>query len=277
MAIKQNTTVDKPTTAPHKVWKGMLSFGLVSFPVSLSASARENKISFNQLHGKCQSRLKQPAMNCPTCQTSVAKEEIVKGYEVSAGQFVTISKQEIESAEPKSSRILEITEFVSETHVDPVYFESSFFLAVEDGGQKAYSLIRQAMLSKGVVAIAKLFYSGKENLALVRPIAGGLMLHTLFWDYELRESVLQQLPDVTDAELSMAGQLVDALTSPTFESGKYHDKYRENLLSLIERKKAGETISTEDAATAKKPPVSDIFGALTASIQAAKSARGGVA
>lgn len=271
MAAK-NLTTDKTNGTPHKAWSGTLSFGLVSVPVALFAAAREEKISFNQLHSTCKSRLKQQPMQCPGCSTAVDKKDIIKGYEVADGQFITVSKEELDSVSPASSKKLEISEFVPETDVDAVYFESSFFLAVSEGGEKAYSLIREAMIVKGVVAIAKLTYSSKEQLALVRPVAGGLMLHTLFWNYEVRNAVFTRLPEVSDKELSIACQLVDALAAK-FDHTRYSDQYRADMLAMIERKKAGETITTTAADPGKKPPVADISAALFASIQAAKNIR----
>ncbi len=259
-------------TTPHKVWSGTIAFGLVSVPVAMYAAAREEKISFNQLHNACKTRLKQQPMHCPDCNTDVDKKDIVKGFEFSKGQFVTLSKEEIEAAEPESSRTLEISSFVPEMDVDPVYLESSFYLGVGEGGEKAYALIRQAMILKGMVGIAKLFYSGKEHIALVRPVPGGLMLHTLFWYHEVRKVGLPRLPEVSEKELAIAGQLVDALSSQ-FDPLDYRDQYRENILAVIERKKAGETITVSSSEVAKKPPVSDISSMLMASIQAAKSTR----
>lgn len=266
MAAKNTNTA----STPHKVWSGTLAFGLVSVPVSLSAAAREDKISFNQLHSKCGSRLKQQPMICSgVCNAPVEKEEIVKGYEFAKGQYMTLSKEEIESAEPASSRVLEIAEFVPESDVDAIYFESSFYLSVAEGGEKAYSLIREAMLVKGVVAIAKLTYSGREHVAVVRPIKGGLMLHTLFWNHEVRDVSFPALPEISDKELTIACQLVDALAAK-FDADRYHDQYRANVLGLIDRKRAGETI-TITADVPKKPPVGDISAILAASIAAARS------
>jgi DNA end-binding protein Ku len=255
----------------HKVWSGTLAFGLVSAPVAMFAAAREDKISFNQVHPACKSQLKQQPMTCPTCNLNVAKDDIAKGYKVGS-QFITFTKEEIKSVEPNSSRILEISDFVPASDVDAVYFESSFFLAVEEGGIKPYALIREAMLLKDMVAIAKLCYSGKEHIAVIRPVPGGLMLHTLFWNYEVRGFQWQRLPEISDKELSIACQLVDQMVT-RFDPARYTDEYRANLKQLIERKKAGETIDTADALPTKKPPMPDIADALLASINAAKQSR----
>lgn len=258
--------------APHKVWTGTLSFGLVSAPVAMFAAAREDKVSFNQLHSACNSRLKQQPMTCPACNLAVTKDEIVKGYEVAKDQYITITPAEIKTAEPVSSKILTITDFVPASDVDAVYFESSFFLAVAEGGEKACSLIREAMLIKDMVAIAKLYYSGKEHVAIVRPVKDGLMLHTLFWDYEVRAFDFPQLPAVSDKELSIACMLIDQMVTK-FDPAHYTDQYRANLLQLIHRKASGQTVEAPAAVNSKKPPVSDISDALLASIAAAKSAR----
>lgn len=266
----------------HKVWSGTLAFGLVSAPVAMFAAAREDKISFNQLHCKCNSRLKQQPMNCPACNAAVDKVEIVKGYEVAKDTFITVSKQELESIAPKSSHTLEITDFVPASTVDAVYFESSFFLAVAEGGEKPYALIREAMLLKDMVAIAKLYYSGREHIAVIRPVAqirdgqnNGLMLHTLFWNYEVRGFQWTQLPEINDRELSIACQLVDALAS-TFDPARYTDHYRASLEQLIARKKAGESINAAAEPPVKKPPMADISDALLASISAARNSRASV-
>lgn len=256
-------------STPHKVWSGTLSFGLVSTPVFMFAAAREDKISFNQVHGKCKSQLKQQLMICPACDITVKKEDIAKGYKVN-DRFITFSKAELDSVAPKSSHTLEITDFVPASDVDAIYFESSFFLAVDEGGEKAYALIREAMILKDVVAIAKLYYSSREHVAVVRPVPGGLMLHTLFWDYEVRAYQWPRLPEITDKELTIACQLVDALASK-FEPARYHDDYRDKLQQLIDRKKAGETIDTAEALPTKKPPMPDIADALLASIHAART------
>lgn len=269
----------KEHNAPHKVWGGTLSFGLVSIPCALFAAAREEKISFNQLHSKCLGRLKQQPLTCPTCSSllgpdgivTVAKDEIVKGYELPDGKFVTVTKAEIEAAEPASSHTLEITEFVAADQVDPIFFESSFYLGVAEGGEKPYALVRDAMQVKGMVALAKLCYSGKEHVAIVRPFGSGLMLHTLFWNYEVRQFSYPNLPEVSDKELTIACQLVDALSS-SFDPASFKDNYRANMLTLIEQKKAGET-PTVTAIPAKKAPVTDISAALAASITAARAQR----
>lgn len=251
----------------HKVWSGTLTFGLVSTPVALFAAARGDSISFNQLH-TCGSRIKQE-LKCSACDKPVQRTELSKGYEYAKDKFVTLTKNDLDAIAPKSSHTLEVTDFVPAGDVDPIYFESSFFLAVAEGGEKPYALIREAMILKDVVAIGKLCYSSREHVAVIRPVPGGLMLHTLFWKHEVRNFDFARLPEISDKELSIACQLIDAL-SAKFEPSRYTDEYRAQVLQLIAKKQAGETITAE-AAPAKKPPVADISAALLASIQAARS------
>lgn len=255
---------------PHKVWSGFLSFGLVSMPVQLFTAAREEKLSFNQLHAGCNARLKQPPMTCSLCGVVPSKDQIVKGYEYDKNTFVTITAAEIEAQEPESARTMAITEFVSDQDVDPVYFESSFYLAASEGGEKCFALVREAMTIKGVVAIAKMVYSGKEHVCIVRAIPGGLMVHTLFWANEVRTMMMPRLPECSDAELSIAGQLIDALAKK-WDPTRYHDSYRENMLALIDAKKQGTAIQ---AVTPRKPhaPIIDITAALAASVEKARAA-----
>jgi len=260
MATKEGST-------PHKVWSGTLSFGLVSTPVALFAAAREEHVSFNQLH-TCGSRIKQQ-QSCPKCNKTVERNELSKAYEIAKDKYVIITKEELDAIAPKSSHTLEITDFVPAADVDPIYFESSFFLTVTEGGEKAYALIREAMQLKGVVAIARLYYSSREHVAVIRPYGDGLMLHTLFYVNETRAFDYPQLPEISDKELSIACQLVEALQGK-FDASHYHDEYRNKVLELIERKDAGETITAEPSAQ-KKPPVNDISAALLASISAAKN------
>lgn len=256
---------------PHKVWSGYLTFGLVSMPVQLFTAAREERIAFNKLHAGCNARLKQQSMTCSLCGVVPPESEIVKGYEYDKNTFVTLTPEEIEAAQPESARTMEITEFVSDQDVDPVYFESSFYLAASEGGEKCFSLVREAMSFKGVVAIAKMVYSGKEHVCIVRAIPGGLMVHTLFWADEVRTMLMPRLPEASDAELSIAGQLIDALHKK-WDPTRYRDNYRANIYALIEDKKAGKITAPAAAPRRAPAPVIDITAALQASIQKARAA-----
>ena len=258
-------------TTGRKVWSGTLTFGLVSTPVALFPAAREEHVSFNMLHSECHSRIKQE-LKCPVCDKGISRSETVKGYELKKSEYVIVSEDDLKEIAPRSSHTMEIMEFVPAGDVDAIYFESSFFLGVTEGGEKPYSLIREAMILKDVVGIAQLFYSGKEHVAVIRPVPGGLMLHTLYWNNEVRSFAFTRLPEVNDRELTIACQLVDALAAK-FEPSKFTDEYRGKVLELIQRKASGETISQEQPA--KKPPenVVDMADALLASLAQASGSR----
>src|SRR5438045_4464330 len=167
------------------VWKGHLTFGLISIPVRLFAAARGIRFSFNPLHKVCNSRLKQPLM-CPTCNRNVERSEIVKGYEYEKDQYVLFTEEELDKIEPPSAKVAEILEFVKLGEVDPIYFDASYFLSPDEGGAKAYQLLMSAMQESGYAAIAKLTMHQREHIVVVRPSNKGMMLHTMFYSNEIR-------------------------------------------------------------------------------------------
>ena len=170
---------------PASSWKGFLAFGLISIPVRLSPAARTERVSFNQLHKVCHTRLKQPLF-CPTCNRIVERNEVEKGYEYEKDQYLLFTEQELEAVEPDSARTMEILEFVKLAEIDPVYFDSSYYLAPEDEGRKAYQLLLEAMRKSGYAAIAKVSMHNREYTVIVRPQSTGLALHTMFYSNEIR-------------------------------------------------------------------------------------------
>src|SRR3979490_834498 len=211
------------------VWKGHLTFGLISMPVRMFAAARGERISFNQLHKECHSRLKQPLF-CPVCNRNVERSEIVKGYEYEKDQYVLFNEEGVEKIGPSSGRVMEILEFVKLNEMDPLYFDSSYFVSPEDAGVKAYQLLMKAMEQSGYGAIAKLTMHQREHIQLVRPGTKGMTLHTMFYSNEIRaaESVPTDKIEVKEQEKKLARQLIESLAAP-FEPQKYRDEYTENL------------------------------------------------
>jgi DNA end-binding protein Ku len=249
------------------VWKGYITFGLISVPVRLFTAARSERISFNQLHGKCHTRLKQQ-LYCPTCDSTVERSEIVKGFAYSKDQYVLVDDDEIKKVQPESAVGMEILEFVKISEVDPLYFESSYYLVPEEAGQKAYQLLVETMDKAGYAAVAKLAMHQREHTVLVRARKKGLTLHTMYYPDEVRE--LSEYGkgveiEVKPQELQLARQLVESLAT-AFEPEKYHDQYQARLKELIEHKHAGEeTTATESPRLA---PVIDLMEALQKSLQA---------
>src|ERR1700754_1184553 len=168
------------------VWKGYISFGLVSVPVRLYAAAREQHVSFNQIHEPCGSRIKQQTF-CPVCERVIERGELVKGYQVDKDAYVIVSSDELKTLEADSSQAMEIAQFVSLSEVDPIYYESSFYTAPEDAGKRAYGLLLQAMEKLNVAAIAKVTLHQREQIVLMRPYHQGIILHTLYYPAEVRE------------------------------------------------------------------------------------------
>jgi DNA end-binding protein Ku len=246
------------------VWKGHLTFGLISIPVRMSTAARGERISFNQLHKECHSRLKQPLF-CPVCNRNVERSEIVKGYEHEKDQYVLFSEEELDKIEPPSAHVMEILEFVKLDEMDPVYFDSSYYIAPEDAGVKAYQLLMNAMKESGYGAIAKLTMHQREHIVIVRPGTKGMTLHTMFYSNEIRaaESVLTDKVELKDQEKKLAEQLIESLAAP-FEPQKYRDEYMENVKGMIEAKLKGQEVT--EVAQPRMAPVIDLMEALKKSL-----------
>jgi DNA end-binding protein Ku len=249
------------------VWKGYLTFGLISVPVRLFSAARTEHIALNQLHKECKTRVKQP-LYCPTHQRIVERSEIVKGYEYEKGQYVLVEDEEIKKIAPPSASSMEIQEFVNADDVDPLYLDASYYMVPEDAGRKAYQLLVKTMEESGRAAIAKLCMHQREYVVLVRPRDHGLTLHTMYFADEVRA-----LPEygekgevkVKPEEVKLAKQLVDSLAGE-FDPKKYHDEYKERLKALLDAKLAGQEVAV--AAQPQLAPVIDMMEALKKSLAA---------
>ena len=248
-------------------WKGFLSFGLISIPIRLSPAARTERISFNQLHSVCHTRIKMPLF-CPTCNRMVERSEIEKGYEYEKDQYLLFSEAELEEAEPESARTMEILEFVKVEEIDPLYFDASYYAAPEDVGAKAYHLLLDAMIESGYAAIAKVTMHSRENIVIVRPRKEGLTIHTMFYQNEIRPAVEYGSTDkseIKEQEKALAMRLIESLATH-FKPEKFHDAYQENLQKLIEAKAHGQKLSIVPPAA--KAPVIDLMEALKKSLAA---------
>jgi DNA end-binding protein Ku len=247
------------------VWKGYITFGLISIPVRLFAAARSERVSFNQIHEKCGSRIKQQIF-CPTCQRVVERSELVKGFEVEKNQYVFVEDEEIKKIAPPSGDTMEILEFVKADQVDPIYFDASYFMVPEDAGKKAYHLLFETMKKSGYSAVAKISMHQREYTVIVRPHANGLTLHTMFYPEEVREVPEYGHTDqvtVKPQEVALAEQLVEGL-AVDFEPSKYHDEYQTRLTQLIDAKREGQTVP--ETAPRKLAPVIDLMAALQKSL-----------
>src|SRR5213595_3675333 len=194
------------------VWSGYLTFGLISMPVRLFSGARSSGISFNQLHRTDLHRVKQQLI-CPLDNHVLDRSEIVKGYEYRKNEYVVIEPEEIKKIEPKTAKTMEILEFVKESEVDPIYFESSYYLMPEEAGRRPYALLARALEETQYLAIAKLTMHNREYTVLLRPSEGGIMLHTMYYEDEVKrlESFGKVDVELKEAEVKVAHQLVQAL------------------------------------------------------------------
>jgi DNA end-binding protein Ku len=246
-------------------WRGFVSFGLISFPVRLFPAARTSRIQLHQLHSVCHTRLRQPLF-CPTCNRMVERSEVVKGYENDEGKYVLIDKEEINKITPESGRAMEILAFVKMSDIDPVFFDSSYFLIPEDAGKKPYQLLVRTLEDTHKVGIAKVTMHRREYTVFLRPYDHGIAIHTMYFANEIREAPGYGKTDgikLNPKEIKLAEQLVDSL-SEEFDIKKYHDEFETRLRALIAAKEKGREVAA--IPQPKRAPVIDMMTALKKSL-----------
>lgn len=254
----------------HTVWKGSVSFGLVNIPVKMFTATENKDIRFNYIHKECHTPVKYKK-TCPVCNKDVTPDEIVRGYEYEPGKFVILTEEDFDAIEVKGEKTVEIIDFVKLEEVDPVYFDKTYFLGPQETGGKAYSLLRDALKGKERIAVAKITIRDRESLAVIRVYKNVLVLETIFYPDEVRDS--KQVPGVpeniqtTQAELEMASQLIENLTT-VFSPEKYVDTYRERLVERINAKVEGKEFVVKKEA--EKDNVVSLMEALKQSIQMSK-------
>jgi DNA end-binding protein Ku len=249
---------------PSSVWTGYLTFGLISMPVRLFSGARGSRVSFHMLHRDDLTRIKQQ-LYCPNDERVVERNEIVKGYEYRKGEYVVIEPEEIKKIEPKTAKAMEILEFVKAGEVDPIYFESSYYLTPEEAGRRPYVLLVRALEETETVAIAKLTMHNREYTVILRPYKNGILLHTMYYADEVRqlEHFGEEKVEVKEGEIKIAHQLIQALQGK-FQPQKFHDTFEDNVKALIKAHLEGKEIT---AIPKPKPaPVTDLMSALKQSL-----------
>jgi len=254
--------------AAHSIGSGTISFGLVSIPVKLYPAASSQSVSFNLLHAKCGNRIKQQRF-CTVCNEVVERDDLVRGYEFAKDQYVRVKDDELKALEGEASQAIEISQFVPLSKVDPVYFEKSYYLGADKGGEKAYRLLTNAMERAGKVALAKFVMRGKENLVLVRSTRNGLMMHTMYFADEVRnfeEIAKGESAKITDAETNLAIRLIDELSNEEFNPEEFEDEYRQRVLELVNKKAEGKEITLAEP-QARRAQVIDLMAALKESLE----------
>jgi len=226
---------------PSTVWKGFVSFGLVSFPVRLQAAAREKPVRFHMLHKKDLSRLKE-VFYCRAEDKPVSREDITRGYEVSKDEYVVVDPAELEKIAPKTAKVMDILQFVDQDQFDPVFLDKSYHVLPDGGVTKPYALLREAMKKHQKFGIAKMAMHNREHIVVLRPSGSELMLHTMFFVDEIQKADLKASAEkFSDKEIRLASQLIDSLTAK-FKPEQFHDEYQENVKRLIEQKQKGERV-----------------------------------
>lgn len=252
------------------IWNGVISFGMVSIPVGLQTATTERDLRFNQLHTVCGNRIKQQKF-CPHCDRVVEADEIEKGYEIAKNTYVKLTEEDFEGLPVASKQTISIDRFVQVESIDPVYFDTTYYLAPSDTGKKPYALLSKTLQKKGLVAIGKISIRNKEVLCVLREVNGSVLLETLFWPDEIKEQEAYGLEDVklSDGELQMASSLVDLLKGD-FEPQNYEDEYRKELMARIEAKQMGGQVHTTAISAQEPASIVDLMEALRASIEAAQ-------
>jgi DNA end-binding protein Ku len=253
--------------APHSLGSGTISFGLVSIPVKLYTAASSGNVSVNLLHAKCGSRIKQQTF-CPVDNEVVERSALVKGYEFQKDQYVRFTDEELKSLEGEASKVIDIEEFVPLASVDPIYFEKTYYLGPDKGGEKPYRLLADAMAKSDKVALATFVMRGKESLVLVRPAQDGLMLHTMYFADEVRdfgEIEKGKSVKLREGELGLAERLIGELSHDEFKPEQYRDRYRERVLELASSKVEGKEITAVEP-EAQRAQVIDLMDALKQSL-----------
>ena len=254
--------------AARAISSGTISFGLVSIPIKLYTAASSAGIAFNFLHNRCGSRLKQQQL-CPVCDEVVQRSDLVRGYEFAKNEYVRFENDELKTLEEETSKVIELEEFVPLEKVDPVYFEKTYYLGPDKGGDKAYRLLADAMTESNRVGLAKYVMRGKEGLVLIRAVQGGLMLHTMYYADEVRDFDdidRGQTVKLKDGELDLAIRLIDELVSKEFHPENYHDEYRDRVLRLVEQKVEGKEVTALEPQV-RQSQVVDLMEALKASLE----------
>lgn len=256
------------------VWKGAISFGLLNVPVKMGAATQKEAVGFRQLHNKCNTPIKQKRF-CPKCKKEVPYEDIVRGFEYEPGKFVLVTDEELDALPVKSAKYIDIVDFIKMEEVDPVYFDRTYYLWPEKGGEKSYLILRDAMRETGRVAVAKVTVRDKEHLCLIRLIGDTISLAMMFFADEIRDAGelgiegLEDSVTVRPEERKMAVQLVENLTAE-FQPEKYHDEYREELLKLIRAKVEGREVVEPEVVEAPAGNVIDLMERLRQSVEATK-------
>lgn len=259
----------------RSIWKGAISFGLVTIPVKLYSATEQRDVAFHQVHREDGGRIRFQRV-CTKCGEEVPYSDIAKGYELAGGDMVVLTDEDFEDLPLSTSRRIDVLLFAPMDQVDPIYFSKSYFLEPESQGAKPYVLLREALENSGKVAIVKIALRQRESLATLRVRDGVFVIETMLWPDEVRKAdfpFLDEDVDIRAQELQMAGSLIDSMAGD-FDPGEYKDAYREAVQAVIDAKVEGREV-VAPAPEKEAPAAADLLSALRASVEAAKKSRGG--
>ena len=258
---------------PRAIWKGAVSFGMVTIPIKLYTATEEKDVSFNLLHKKDGVRIKQQRY-CPEDDAVIEWNDVARGYEIAPDQYVVMDPEDFDKVPVDTTHTIEITDFVPAEQIDPIYYQKTYYLEPDKIAGKPFALLREVLKDSKLVALAKVTLRQKEQLCTLRVFHNTISLETMFYADEVRQTDDLDVPEqieLAEKELKMAKSLVDMLTGD-FEPEKYHDNYRDALLELIERKSAGEVIQRPVPVAGK---LVDLMEALRASVEEARREKAG--
>jgi DNA end-binding protein Ku len=253
------------------IWRGAISFGLISIPVRVFSATEEKSLRFNLLHADCGGRMKYNR-TCALCGAeNLGTDDFERGYEYEKGTYVTFTDEELAAVPLESMRTIEVLNFVPTEQIDPIYYNRSYYLGPDELGHKAYALLRKSLVDAQKVALAKVALRDKERLATLRVRGEAIVMETMYWPDEIREPAFPSAgdEDLKDRELQVAQTLIDTLTED-FDPTAFKDAYREALLELVDQKIAGKVIVAPKT-EAEPAQVVDLMEALQASLEQVKS------
>ena len=259
---------------PRSIWKGAISFGLITIPIKVYGATETKDLSFRQVHPADGGRIKYKRV-CEVCGKEIPYTEIAKGYETGDGRMVILEAEDFDNLPLPTAKAVDVVQFVEVDEVDPTYFERTYFLEADGPGAKPYVLLRRALADAGKAALVKVALRSRESLALIRAKDDLLLMHTMLWPDELRDGSFAAPSDdvkVSDAEVEMARMFIDQLTG-AFDPSQFTDVYREALEEVVQAKLAGTTVPAAEEEVPQQADVVDLVAALRASVEAAKKRR----
>ncbi|MDO5286074.1 MAG: Ku protein [Actinomycetia bacterium] len=260
--------------APRSIWKGAISFGLVTIPIKVYGATEQKDLSFRQIHAADGGRIKYKRV-CESCGEEVQFASIAKGYEAGDGRMAVLEKSDFESLPLSTTKTVEVVQFVDAATVDPIMYDKPYYLEADGPGQKPYALLRNALRQSGKAAVVKVALRSREAIALVRVVGEVLVLQTMLWPDEVRDASFAAPPadvQVSDAEVAMASVFIEQMTGE-FQPQEYTDAYREALEAVVQSKLSGAPVPQEPVAAPQDADVVDLVAALRASVEAAKKRR----